>query len=231
MGFFTPAIRKYLSTVAHEATGKMLDVGCGDKPYRDLFDNVTEYIGIDRPSSVDQKRPESAGRISQFDVVGSAAQLPFQNEIFDTILCTQVIEHLPNPVEFFLESARITTRCAKLLLTAPLVNPVHEAPYDFFRYTNYGLTELCLRGGWRVKSITPLGGAWLASGYLLLQTIEQRALLTSSLTKKYTWRMIGAKLYTFMEFMDKRYPQKDTTVGFLLVASKKISNSRSNCIC
>ena len=209
-----------MSTVTHEAKGRLLDVGCGNKPYRNLFINVTEYIGIDRPSSVDNSRPGFANRRKHYDVVGAGDDLPFKDCLFDTILCTQVIEHFPDPIKFFRESARVSLPEAKLLLTAPLVNPVHEAPYDFFRYTNYGLTELCNRGCWRVKEIKPFGGAWLAIGYLLLLTFDQRVNITSSPMQQRVWRSLGWRAYNLMGWLDKKFPQHETTVGFLLVADK-----------
>jgi SAM-dependent methyltransferase len=159
MGAFTPIIRAHLAAVAHEARGRMLDVGCGNKPYRELFPQVTEYIGMDRASpEVDDQRPDAAGRQAHYDVEGVADQIPFPDQRFDTILCTQVIEHIPDPRRFFAEAARVAAPGAVLIATAPLVNPVHEAPHDYYRYTNFGLTELCAGAGWQVERVTPMGG-------------------------------------------------------------------------
>lgn len=220
MGFFSPVIRQHLAEVASLANGRLLDIGCGNKPYQDLFTKVTEYIGLDRPSSADLERPDPEGRRLHYDVEGPADELPFPAGRFETILCTQVIEHLPDPRKFFNEAARVAAPGAVLILSAPLVNPVHEAPYDFYRYTKFGLAELCRLSGWMVDSITPMGGSWLAIGYLFHQATEQRALSAAGGLRRRLRRMIGGIIYNFFSFLDRRDQQTGAPVGYLLVAHK-----------
>lgn len=220
MGFFSPIIREHIAKVAGRAYGRMLDVGCGNKPYRDLFPMVREYVGLDRPSSVDLNRPEPEKRKAHYDVEGSADAIPFPPARFETILCTQVIEHLPSPQTFFNEAWRVAAPGALLILTAPLVNPEHEVPYDFLRFTKYGLAELCHSSGWIVESLKPMGGSWLAVGYLFLQTAEQCAVSATKKWRKCLWRTLGKNFYTLFIFLDRHYPQTDAPVGYLLVARK-----------
>jgi len=221
MAAFNPIIRSYLQGVSNNAHGRLLDVGCGNKPYRDLFAHVTEYIGMDRAfSAVDAQRPDAIGRSEHYDVDGQADKMPFPDQWFDSILCTQVIEHLPDPQRFFVEAARVAVPGAVLILTAPLINPVHEAPCDFYRYTNFGLVELCRRTGWQVEQVTPMGGAWLAVGYLLLHASAHRAMRASSPVGRRAWQMLGERGYALLTRMDLRYPQPEAPVGFLLVARK-----------
>lgn len=138
--------------------GTLLDVGCGKKPYADLI-QVDTYIGLDVPTSMHG--------IQKVDVIGTAWRLPFRDQVFDSILCTEVLEHVPDPVAALQEMRRVTRTHGVLLLTVPLSEQLHEEPYDFYRFTRYALTDLLDKTGWRVKRIHERGGVWLELGYRL----------------------------------------------------------------
>lgn len=76
------------------------------------------------------------------DVVGSAYEIPFPDEYFDSVVCTQVFEHLAVPHKAVREIHRILKKGGTILVTVPQMTPLHEIPYDYFRYTNYGLEAL-----------------------------------------------------------------------------------------
>jgi ubiquinone/menaquinone biosynthesis C-methylase UbiE len=134
MGLFSPVIRGYLKKVHHLVEGRLLDVGCGDKPYQDIFKNVSEYVGIDlSPETGILNRPQS--RYEKVDVFANATELPFADESFDAILCTQVLAHIMYPNLFFLEASRVLKPGGVLIVTFPMINPLCEAPHDYFRYT------------------------------------------------------------------------------------------------
>ena len=161
--FFHPrylAQRQLLNLIESEGnqlTGKLLDVGCGRKPYQSLLNCITEYIGLDVPSSMHG--------LDNVNVVGTSMALPFMGDCFDSILCTEVLEHVPEPVVALKEMARVTKPGGLLLLTAPLSEQLHEEPYDFYRYTRYGLLYILQKSGWHVLNIKTRGGAWLELGY------------------------------------------------------------------
>lgn len=138
--------------------GKLLDVGCGKKPYANLI-HVDAYIGLDVPTSMHGTQ--------QVDVIGTVLGLPFKDEVFDSILCTEVLEHVPDPVAALQEMRRVTRPGGVLLLTVPLSEQLHEEPYDFYRFTRYALTYLLDKTGWRVQCIHERGGVWLELGYRL----------------------------------------------------------------
>lgn len=115
-------------------TGKLLDVGCGSKPYRELF-SVDSYIGLE----IDSESSRSAG-VSDFFYDGD--NFPFTDEEFDSILCNQVLEHVFDPTEFLGEIARVLKPGGQLLLTVPFVWDEHEQPYDYARYSSFGLRAL-----------------------------------------------------------------------------------------
>ena len=116
--------------LATHATGRLLDVGCGEKPYRTIRSAVREWVGFDDP----------ANPIA--DVHGSADALPFEDGSFDTVLCTQVIEHVRTPNAVIAECARVLRPGGVLIVTAPQYWEVHEAPHDYFRFTPIGLQLL-----------------------------------------------------------------------------------------
>jgi SAM-dependent methyltransferase len=134
-----------------EAAGRVLDIGCGHKPYRELFPG-SDYVGIDMPFSY--------GEGSSPDAWASAEGLPFKDGAFDCVVCTEVLEHLEGPARAVMETARVLRPGGCLLLSAPFMWPVHERPRDFFRFTRYGLESLLAAGGLEVTASVQRGGFW-----------------------------------------------------------------------
>lgn len=129
--------------------GSLLDVGCGTKPYQSYF-AVDRYIGLD----LDSEDSRSRG-IADYFYDGSI--FPFLDETFDGILCNQVLEHVFNPDQFLSEIHRVMKPGAKLLLTVPFVWDEHEQPYDYARYSSFGLIALLERNNFRVLEHRKLG--------------------------------------------------------------------------
>lgn len=141
--------RKYSSRIK----GKVVDLGCGLQPYKqDVLDLGAEYTGVDWSSSLHHVNP---------DVIADLTQaLPFENQSFDTILSFQVLEHLPTPQSLLEECHRILRNGGTLFLTVPFQWRVHEAPYDFFRYTRYGLEFMLKNAGFEEFRVEEVGEFW-----------------------------------------------------------------------
>jgi len=92
------------------------------------------------------------------DYVCKLDAIPVENGRYDVVLCTQVLEHVAEPWEVFLELNRVLKPRGRLLLTAPLCWDEHEKPYDFYRYTQFGLSHLATRAGFEVQSLEWLEG-------------------------------------------------------------------------
>jgi SAM-dependent methyltransferase len=122
--------------------GRLLDVGCGTKPYQSLF-AVDAYVGMDIDSESSRKR-------GMADYYYDGKTFPFADASFDSILCNQVLEHVFNPDEFLREIVRVLKQGGKLLLTVPFVWDEHEQPYDYARYSSFGLRALLERQGLEV---------------------------------------------------------------------------------
>lgn len=154
-----------LASLAPLASGRMVDVGCGDKPYQRLFaPYVTEHFGIDFEET---QSGSVYAQTSKPDLLYTGERLPIEDQVFDTVLCTQVLEHVPDPRRLFTELNRVLRPGGTLILTAPLSYRVHSEPHDFFRFTKYGLIRLAEENHLQVLRIIPRGGFWAVIGQKL----------------------------------------------------------------
>lgn len=148
-------MRQAMAEVTGFVTGRLLDVGCGMRPYAAIFEAcVQDYVGLER----DRRRYDGA------DVWGDILRLPFEDQVFDTVLCNQVLEHVPEPQQAMDEMARLLRPGGYLILTAPHIWGLHEVPHDYFRYTPYGLQYLAKKAGLVVKKTCALAGFWVTAG-------------------------------------------------------------------
>ncbi len=125
---------------------KCLDVGCGDRPYEDLFKNGN-YIGIDVEDSGRQKE------LKKPDVFYNGKTIPFDNNSFDIVFSSQVFEHLSNPSMVLSEMTRVVKTGGSIIISLPFVYPEHEVPYDYYRFTSYGVIDILVQSGLKVKTI------------------------------------------------------------------------------
>jgi SAM-dependent methyltransferase len=147
--FARAGLANAMTRYANFLQGSLLDVGCGSMPYKSLF-SVSEYIGLDIDSENSRKRAIA-------DEFYDGLIFPFSDNRFDAILCNQVLEHVFNPDEFLSEIHRVMKPGAKLLLTVPFVWDEHEQPFDYGRYTSFGLKSLLEKNGLRVIQHEKLG--------------------------------------------------------------------------
>ncbi|HQT31488.1 MAG: methylase [Hydrogenophilales bacterium 28-61-11] len=136
------ALQEAMRDSAETLNGRLLDVGCGTKPYRNLF-HVSEYVGLDIDSP-----PARARGVADVFYAGKA--FPFDPASFDAVLCNQVLEHVFNPDEFLAEIERVLKPGGKLLLTVPFAWDEHEQPWDYARYSSFGLKALLEKQGFRI---------------------------------------------------------------------------------
>jgi SAM-dependent methyltransferase len=159
-----------LEEMAGELRGRMLDVGCGDKPYRTLF-AVDRHIGIEHLGAVihqDERAHASfAHLVGIIDAFADAGAIPFRDGSFDSCLCTEVLEHVPDPSTVVAEIHRVLRRGGALLLTVPFVGELHETPFDFRRFTSFGIRRILEDGGFAVERITPRGNFPVVAGQVV----------------------------------------------------------------
>ncbi|MEN9935357.1 MAG: hypothetical protein RLZZ387_1936 [Chloroflexota bacterium] len=145
-------------------SGTMLDIGCGRRQYQPIFEQkVDRYIGVDWPVSLEHATP---------DTVADALHLPLPHSIADTVLATELMEHLPEPHLFLAEVARVLKPGGIFILSVPFLEPLHEEPRDFFRFTPYSLRILLEQHGFTVEQIWRRGG-W---GSVVIGSLVSKAL-------------------------------------------------------
>jgi SAM-dependent methyltransferase len=135
------------------ARGRMIDVGGGRKPWAPVFaPYVSEHVCVDHVEKDD-------ARGITVDVVATAYDIPLPDGEAQTVLMTEVLEHLERPADAVAECFRLLEPGGHLIATTPMFWPVHDAR-DFYRYTPQGLRYLCETAGFEVVELRPLGGLW-----------------------------------------------------------------------
>jgi len=117
--------------------GKVLDVGCGEMPFRAFLGPNACYTGIDVPSA------NAFGMRQSTDIVAfDGRAIPFPDASFNHVLCTEVLEHVEDPSALVAEMLRVLRPGGTLLATVPFSARVHHAPFDFHRFTRFRLATL-----------------------------------------------------------------------------------------
>jgi SAM-dependent methyltransferase len=146
----------FASTVP--AGAHVLDAGAGEGPYRHLFDHAhyesADFEQVDKPYGSNT-------------YVCDLAAIPVEDHRFDYVVFNQVMEHLPRPSAVLDELRRVLKPGGRLLYTAPLFYEEHEVPYDFYRYTRYGVTHLFETAGFSIERLDWLEGYYATVGYQL----------------------------------------------------------------
>jgi SAM-dependent methyltransferase len=136
-------------------SGRVLDVGCGSRPYVTLFDQrCAEYVGCDEYP------------VDSSIVRCPADRLVFGDGEFDLVFCSQVLEHVARPWAVVQECSRVLRPGGVALLTAPFLFPHHPSPTDFYRFTHEGLSFLATDAGLEVEEVSAQCGS-IATVFLI----------------------------------------------------------------
>lgn len=136
--------------LADAPDGPVLDVGCGEQPFRPLIESIRRsYVGMDVVQN-------ASGSVTVF---GDLEHVESTTERYPVVMCTEVLEHVVDVDLAFRGLRRLTTDGGLAMLTVPFLFPVHMAPYDFRRLTEYGIARLAADHGFTVVSCVRLGSA------------------------------------------------------------------------
>jgi len=186
----------------------LIDVGAETTPYRKYFHKV-KYCTLD-------KTQNEAGTIDFVTDINQGAPMIADGTI-DFILCTQVLEHLKEPALVFREFHRILKPGGKLFLTTHLCFEEHMQPYDYFRFTQYGLRYLGESAGFVLQHIAPHGGIFQVIA-LIVSTLPIKLFLRRYSTAYYLYLVLFAvPIFLFnlvccvLDFLDTR---KEMTLNY-----------------
>lgn len=198
------------------AFGHLLDVGCGNKPYKKLFIGLDSYTGCDVVQS------------SEFlvDVICQATKLPFETASFDTVFSTQVLEHVDDHQLAFSEVSRVLKPGGNFIFSVPFTWELHEEPFDYFRFTKYGIAFLMDKYGLENVEIIPNGGKWAAIGQMRINIIWSRFRKRPTLAKWYKllvkYSGLRIVLNAYYSLLDKWESDELLTLNYVCVARKKL---------
>lgn len=191
-------VESSLQQCAGFVKGVTLDVGCGRKPYeKTFFAGAEKYVGLDYLT--DRSTP---------DVVGSATAIPLGDAGFDTVVCTEVLEHIPDPLKALREMHRVLKPGGHLVLSTPMYWPRHEVPYDFFRYPYDGLLHLVQESGFELVQLYNRGRSYAFIG----QVIQQ--------VQPINLRVVSWLINRFFLWCDRHLKHDVHTLGWTFVARK-----------
>lgn len=205
-GLLEKAVRLY-------ASGRLLDIGCATKPYKEMFEPfILEHIGLDHQGTIHDRQ--------EIDIYGNATNIPQDDNSYDTIFCGAVLEHLEEPGKAISEMNRVLKQNGIVILTAPLFWHLHEEPRDFYRYTKYGLKYLFEKNGFEIVELKALSGFCVTFLQELVYYMQRykRGNISTSLVM-----IIGCLIQTFAYILNKHDKSENFSCMYLVVA-RKIKN-------
>lgn len=212
-------IAHYYDLYAREyCKGYLVDLGCGRVPLYGIYrDYISNNICVDWGQSLH--------RNVHVDIEADLSdRLPVKNESFDTIILSDVLEHIPKPEQMWLEMNRILRPGGVVILNVPFMYGVHEEPFDYYRYTEYSLRLFAQEAGFIVKKLDPMGGGLEVIANLCAKILKYLpvlsvpfSILVQELTEVFVRTTIGKKLSAATKF---RY-----SLGYFMVAEKMKNQS------
>lgn len=231
-------MKKYLRKYQNLISGEILDLGCGNKPYKNIFQNVEKYKGTNSKSYYEN----SLYKPTEEDfIVEDGTDLPFENEIFDAVLNFQVLPVFEDPNKFYAEVKRILKKGGCFLLTTDFLYPIWNAPNNYWRTTKYGLELLAKQNNFKIIALEAFGGYWIMQARILERYF--RSLLPQLLTefkneKRIHLRFLKLSRLIFWLFfvmlspllinaaflifhsLDKIFPDEEFTTNYLVLMKK-----------
>jgi len=234
----TSSLVACLQGIAPRTRGRLLDVGCGDRPYEHIFRPfVDSYVGIER--DVTYAATDASSRPVKADILYDGVRLPFDDGSFHTVLSLQVLEHTPEPDALVAEMGRVLRDDGVLVMAVPFSFRLHEEPYDYYRFTPHMLRELCRRAGLVVEVVIARGSLWSVVAHKINSYLGLRVAQVGSVAQmmgklpheRSTAR--GARLWTLPvvapamaglalwgRVLDRVLPDPTEALGFVVIARR-----------
>jgi SAM-dependent methyltransferase len=175
------AILRDLRSELPNLSGAVLDIGCGYMPYKSLLlappSRATRYIGLDLVTSLYTAQP---------DLAWDGRQIPLSEAAVDCAIATEVLEHCPAPEVVLRETLRVLRPGGRLFFTVPFLWPLHDVPYDEYRYTPFAVQRHLSSAGFVEIHLRPLGG-WDASLAQMIGLWVRGRPMSPSLRRVFSW--------------------------------------------
>lgn len=203
-----------LERVRAHASGELLDVGCGRKPFAPIFAGrlrrywgtdlaASRYLGADRP-----------------DAFASAEAQPFRAGTFDTVLGLSMLTYLPEPGRMVAEAHRVLKPGGILILEFTQMVPLHDEPWDFFRFTRYGAEHLLRTNGFEPLEYVPVGGLWARVGLSTIAALNRLNRGPTRVLTELPVRVLYVVLQLWFELLDRLFFDPREVLAHIVVARK-----------
>jgi ubiquinone/menaquinone biosynthesis C-methylase UbiE len=183
----------------------LLDIGAGECKYANFFPG-SHYVSFDFAQTGSQYD------FSKLDLIADASSIPFRSETFDYALNLAVLEHVPDPLLAVSEMARILKKGGECFSIIPLTRPEHMVPFDFFRYTQFGIKTIFTSAGLEIVSLKPSNGSlWTAVYYAYLAAVTSPLIKFGrrslrGIAESIFFRILLSPLMIYARLTDKNYP-------------------------
>lgn len=203
------------------ASGKLVDLGCGTKPYSPLFaPHIASYFGVDYKPAAET----NYGSLTAADLYADCTETGLEGGAFDTLLSTQVIEHVYDTGKFVKECHRLLKKGGVGLFTIPMSWRSHAEPYDYYRFTKFSIEKIFSEAGFETLELKETEGAFAAAVQHLVVFLANRA-WPGNIFFKAARKALYSVLFPVLNFsalkIDKVCRDEKFCLNFLLVVKKK----------
>lgn len=234
---YLSGVRRLLLKAAPYCHGRLLDVGCGRKPYKNIFaPYVDEYVGVEYAASFRLTNDFSE---TSADFFYDGADLPFENASFDSVVSFSTLEHTPDPFQLFREMVRILRPGGTIVQHVPFSFRLHEEPHDYYRFSKYALRDLCERNNLEVRDIIAQGTLWSVIAHKLTtflafrvlrmlavaQNLGKLGMESTSRRRARYWAIplvapVIVLVVSISKILEKTAPIPDDALAFMVIAQK-----------
>ena len=208
---------KFLQKYSNSIKGHLVDLGCGEAPYKKYFLQFADkYTGVDWSNTLHNSKIDINSNLN--------VEIDLKDEVADSIVSISVLEHLLEPQVFLNESFRILKKNGRMLLQVPWQWRLHEIPHDYFRYTPYALKNMFAKAGFNDVKIEATSGfftTWLVKmNYFTHRWVKGPKIIKWSIAIfLIPFWTFGQLLAPYLDMLDSDW--KVETQGYFVLAKKK----------
>jgi len=196
-------------------SGSVLDLGCGTRPFeQDILRHASRYVGLDWSNTLHGRHADIVADLN--------GPLPIADATFDHVVSFEVLEHVAEPRVMLSEAFRVLRKSGQMTLSVPFQWWVHEAPWDYYRFTRHGLQYLLEKAGFVNVEVTPTTGFW--SMWILKLNYQTMRLVAGPALLRAVTRTALAPLWWMDQqaarFLDRCWPDERETAGYFVTAVK-----------